>query len=308
MSFFTLADLGASKNISHGWYNTLDQQIESPKTPVGHCQRSGTDSVCPILLSDTEFPYHNETTKTAAAGHSPMLLEDADSINTHGHHINDSPWRSDWGSANSGLAAGPNDHEILVLPIKISTPITGSATQESYGRDIPSDTGASENLDGRCKCLVCMRLPSRSSFYLNLSSVEIGGKMNLPCCIKGCGWSCHVTRDSSWWSRAPFNELLEHVRSHFMQTQPDGTIACTQDHCKYVTKREYDLKRHYKSVHCLNSETFACPVSWYKRHTRGFPRKDKLTSHYKNVHANNTPQGQPTRNIQPKAPASIAPK
>lgn len=76
--------------------------------------------------------------------------------------------------------------------------------------------------------------------------------------------------------------LSKHEKDHFGQP---GHFVCPVDHCGFVTKRWSDLRRHSSTIHCTKAKKFPCSVPWCKyTGENGFTRRDKLTSHFNNVH------------------------
>ncbi|KAL9074467.1 MAG: hypothetical protein Q9161_002255 [Pseudevernia consocians] len=89
------------------------------------------------------------------------------------------------------------------------------------------------------------------------------------------------------YSRAktpPHLEIWKHDNSHYGQP---GKYTSLEQNCQVVTTNFGDLKRHYKAKHCTkyDKEQFPYSVLWCKYSgNNGFARKDKLKSHYKNIH------------------------
>ena len=82
------------------------------------------------------------------------------------------------------------------------------------------------------------------------------------------------------------SDHILHERSHYHTVDADA-FRCVEPDCPFSSKRWPDLVRHYTVKHCTNPKKFQypCPVVWCKYSgSNGFARKDKLKSHYKNVH------------------------
>ena len=141
-----------------------------------------------------------------------------------------------------------------------------------------------------CKCLIC--------YYPGCSSIKFSGwKQN--CTFPGCdelsGLSEFYRDGRPMWKRS------QHEISHYFH---QGAFKCQEEHCTVTTKTFTDLKRHYASRHCKKSKKHACHhVGCKYSGENGFARKDKLTSHLRNVHEGKVPHNQPPRAIQPKAQA-----
>lgn len=88
-------------------------------------------------------------------------------------------------------------------------------------------------------------------------------------------------------------------QSHYRKL---GKFPCTEERCKYSTRRFSDLKRHVGSKHCTRPiKAFSCPILWCKHNGKdGFARKDKLNSHYKTVHGGKLMPGKANQPIKPK--------
>lgn len=113
--------------------------------------------------------------------------------------------------------------------------------------------------------------------------------------------SCQTT------SFEPYSRLAcaEHEKSHYGQP---GKYTCLEQDCQAVTKNFGDLRRHCKTTHCTspNKQSFPCPEPWCKYSgSNGFARKDKLKSHYQNVHEGKPGPVKAGRVIKP---ATLKPK
>ena len=124
----------------------------------------------------------------------------------------------------------------------------------------PTSFEASKN---DCACITCLKiLPHRGQ---SLNSGETF-KCHFPSCPK-------TSRTDLWY----------HETSHYGKY---GKFTCLEQKCQVSTRLFSDLRRHYKT-HCTSpdKEIFSCPVSWCKYSgNNGFVRKDKLKSHYRNIH------------------------
>lgn len=87
-------------------------------------------------------------------------------------------------------------------------------------------------------------------------------------------------------------------RQHFFI---EGLYRCDAPGCTHRCKRWADLERHTSTSHCLNAKKFPCKYPGCERAgDNGFPRKDKLKSHFENVHRG--------VGIPPKHPRALVPK
>ena len=150
----------------------------------------------------------------------------------------------------------------------------------SSAADLASDLSSQKF----CSCISCLQI---------CKSVD-----DLEC--YGGGWSC---RFPSCQNPVVFGELklYKHEKSHYGQPRK---YTCLEQDCDIITKTFGDLKRHYKGKHCTkpNKEQFPCPVLWCKYSgNNGFARKDKLKSHYKNIHEGIPGPAKAGRVIKPAA-------
>ncbi|KAI4136884.1 MAG: hypothetical protein LQ341_005387 [Variospora aurantia] len=92
--------------------------------------------------------------------------------------------------------------------------------------------------------------------------------------------------------------VRQHWRRHSFVS---GLYRCDAPGCTHACKRFADLERHTSTSHCLNAEQFPCSFPGCIRGgTNGFLRKDKLKSHFENVHRG--------VGIPPKQPRALAPR
>lgn len=98
------------------------------------------------------------------------------------------------------------------------------------------------------------------------------------------GMSCRFP-DCSYFTENHSDHIL-HERDHF-QKAGNAAFRCVEQVYSFSSKRWPDLVRHYTVKHCTSPKKFQypCPVLWCKYSgSNGFARKDKLKSHYKNIH------------------------
>ena len=140
----------------------------------------------------------------------------------------------------------------------------------SFAPDLPNGSSSQED----CTCISCLGIGKHLG-----QAWRFDGRFG--CRFPGC--PCMY-----YWQVGPFHEHEkshhEHEKSHYGQT---GKYICLEQTCQVATKNFGDLKRHDKAKHCSNptKEQFPCPVLWCKYSgNNGFARKDKLKSHYKNIH------------------------
>ena len=108
----------------------------------------------------------------------------------------------------------------------------------------------------------------------------------IKCPAPGCSYSSYT------------KALTYHWRSHCFA---DGLYRCFVPDCSHKCKRWADLERHASTAHCLDAKKFPCEYPGCKRGgDNGFVRKDKLRSHFKNVHEG--------IGIAPKHPRTLIPK
>lgn len=142
------------------------------------------------------------------------------------------------------------------------------------GQEIPWASGTmgstianalTEGSGHECSCIACL---------------SVGALKDWP----DHGMSCRFP-DCSYFTKGHSDHIL-HERGHFQQAG-FATFRCVEQVCLFTSKRWPDLVRHYTVKHCTSPTKFRypCPVIWCKYSgNNGFARKDKLKSHYKNVH------------------------
>ncbi|KAL9112907.1 MAG: hypothetical protein Q9187_007699 [Circinaria calcarea] len=165
-----------------------------------------------------------------------------------------------------------------ITPLTSLTPST-SLTHLSSQSPAPASVVIPPNAAGNdCTCIVCTFTKCYKQRY------KPGGYQ---CVITGC-------RYSEWW--AP--DMKKHVKTHYLQSD---RFPCDAPGCKTISVRWSDFLRHYKSNHCSRPQKFPCDVIGCKYGgDNGFPRKDKLTSHKRNVHQGNAAPRKQPRAIKPK--------
>lgn len=162
----------------------------------------------------------------------------------------------------------------------------------SFAPDLPNGSSSQED----CTCISCLGIVIRKPMAAS-SDGSFG------CRFPGCPYRY----DYHWinWYDYPAAPFYEHEKSHYGQT---GKYICLEQTCQVATKNFGDLKRHDKAKHCSNptKEQFPCPVLWCKYSgNNGFARKDKLKSHYKNIHEGKPGPVKAGRVIKP---ATLKPK
>ncbi|KAM0799632.1 hypothetical protein BDR22DRAFT_306267 [Usnea florida] len=132
--------------------------------------------------------------------------------------------------------------------------------QKSSSLSLCSGPVSHEGSENHCPCITCLKIGR-----------EVSGNQDHKCRFPGCH------------SILSLGTTFRHERDHYGQY---GKYTCLEHDCQVSTRFWYELKRHYKK-HCTSpdKEIFSCPVSWCKYSgNNGFLRKDKLKSHYKNIH------------------------
>ena len=130
---------------------------------------------------------------------------------------------------------------------------------------LASDPAGPEASESHCACISCLNI-----FWYGGQSRS--GSEKFKCHFPSC-----LTSETS------SNRLWKHETSHYGMR---GQYKCLEKDCQTVIQNFYELKRHYKK-HCTSpdKEIFSCPVLSCKYSGKnGFSRKDKLKSHYKNIH------------------------
>ena len=179
-------------------------------------------------------------------------------------------------------------------------------------------TGSEMNATGECGEAYTV-MPTQEPFWSSTPDLANNSSRQKDCtCISCCG-AClfsnlvyfgnegYRCRFPSCQEFATFyvGELCGHEKSHYGQP---GKYTCLEQDCHAVLKNFGDLKRHDKAKHCThpNKEQYPCPVLWCKYSgSNGFTRKDKLKSHYKNIHEGKSAPAKAGRVIKP---ATLRPK
>lgn len=141
-----------------------------------------------------------------------------------------------------------------------------------------------------CNCLACFLLPETLKDIYDRNPI---------CKFSSCRKSCReITGTTLYfydgWGKAAFRE---HILQHYYQS---GRYVCQIENCKSTFQRPNDMVRHHRSQHCARREKYPCNVIGCKYSgDNGFARKDKLRSHYKNVHEGQSLPGRSLRTILP---------
>ena len=184
------------------------------------------------------------------------------------------------------------------------------------GDDNQSDSrstqdGIAQNPSEDCLCTNC---------FMEASFIDLGRCPGSEKCKEICGDPGRRFHDSSGlFSRiygCPFADCQlrtcvclggdgfrwrQHLQSH---SGEPGRYHCTAKYCPLANKpfkRWAELSRHCEGAHCKNAKKYHCHVLGCKYHDHlSFVRKDKLTSHIRNVHAGYVAPGQGPRKLKPK--------
>ena len=166
---------------------------------------------------------------------------------------------------------------------------TVTPTQEtswSLDPDLPNDSSSQKH----CTCISCLEIG------VDWFSAPYVADKGIKCRFPGC-----LTILNNLYP----TKFYVHERCHYGQS---GKYTCLEQNCEVVTKNFGDLRRHDKAKHCTNpnKEQFSCPVVWCKYSgNNGFPRKDKLKSHYRNIHEGKPGPAKAGRVLKP---ATLRPK
>lgn len=158
---------------------------------------------------------------------------------------------------------------------------------------------SSPSVKNLCQCIKCSSV-GNASYSLHLAT-KFGKRLvdenftslarwELPCRFPRCG-QFHITTTFfdldgvlGIWGR---ERILKHERDHFHQ---DNKYKCAEHNCRAATTKFSDLRRHHATTHCKNRTLHPCPVIGCKHSgENGWVRKDKLKSHFKNVHQKDFP-------------------
>lgn len=170
--------------------------------------------------------------------------------------------------------------------------VLGSAQQQSppeHQATLPTKE-FSPALDASkvCKCVGC--LYEFTSPYWTPPLSKFCNPTEWQCPIPSCRFTSPPGDYMGW-------DFYYHVIRHtkYIVGQNPSSVApvryrCLEQHCHFNTKRQADLARHYRTKHCENPPKFSCQVLGCKYGgENGFARKDKLKSHYRNVHEGKMP-------------------
>ena len=154
----------------------------------------------------------------------------------------------------------------------------------------PAEVGI---VGGDCNCISCkIKLRFQKAIKLKTSD---GIYSYYPCHFQWCG--CGLFCFNDVWA---IHNWKKHYITHLKQ---DGKYTCGDGDCKRAFSRSVDFFRHSNDVHCKYAQKFPCDVFGCKYGgDNGFRRKDKLTSHKRNVH-----DGKPT-GTSGRLPRTIKPK
>ena len=174
----------------------------------------------------------------------------------------------------------------------------------------PSLASPSTIQSKKCACIVCLGVGVHD--LINFGPEH--------CHFVGCNWTSQWSttylstayfRVKSYWQRGLMNDRAAHAKSHYQQGQgPEESqpFHCPVENCRYKSHRWPDLQRHTTHKHCKNPTKFECAVVGCRHHGEGngFLRKDKLTAHYRSMHAGQRVPGQAARTLQPALASSHA--
>lgn len=153
--------------------------------------------------------------------------------------------------------------------------------ESANAESLPQDFTTSPSPPQRCLCMACL-----------LVGVPGAWTDSTFCRFPGCSYTTFA-----------YDDYISHERDHYHKSV-NPLFHCVEQHCKFTTKRWPDLIRHYTVKHCVSPRKFPCPVPWCKYNNDGFPRKDKLTTHYKNVHQGYSAPRKAMRVIKPAKPSA----
>lgn len=151
-----------------------------------------------------------------------------------------------------------------------------------------------DSLEG-CTCLACAQ--ERHPIIVPLAG---RWESRVHCRIPQCTFLVTYTTRISLSKYHAFKTLCRHEGTHF---EHQGKYKCAETDCDCLAKQFRDLKRHYRAKHCTKTPGYPCDVLGCKYGgENGFHRKDKLASHYKNMHQGRVASVAHRRKILP-APA-----
>ena len=189
--------------------------------------------------------------------------------------------RTDFDSSLAG-AYYPKGYDSEMTMNTSSTSLSLSTHRTYPSSESPAQTSTiiqplASNTGSNCTCIACIIETSPPDFV----------RETRPCILPSCEYKTLYRR-----------EWTTHVKKHFL---PSDRFPCNAPDCKIISVRWSDFLRHCKSSHCRRPQIFPCDVLGCKYGgDNGFPRKDKLMSHKRNVHEGKAvPRKQP-RVIKPK--------
>ena len=231
---------------------------------------------------------------------------------------------------NEILCGAPGrDHKrpLLGAGMDVAVPSESVADKISYTTSPPiepavrADTPSTEvqvtipDRYGKCSCTMCISLgcgtcphlacgfESRHDWSLmRHEHTAHRGEVHFSCRYPGCGRpfaSKHTVYQSASYNR------MVHERKHLEVTDPSGNTKyhCNVQNCSFSSQKWADLRRHCTAKHCTNPnvERYPCPALGCKYSgDNGFLRKDKLKSHYENIHKGNFVRNGAPRALQPR--------
>jgi len=188
-----------------------------------------------------------------------------------------------------------SDDELL-FPVLATVSSSGDGVDKAHSPVL-------DNLEG-CTCLGCVQ--ERPIIHVQIDDRFVGACCRIPPCTFSISmWSPIGNLENLPRVLLPLKfiygkELCSHEGTHFKH---QGRYKCAEGDCGHLTKEWRDLKRHYRAKHCTKTPDFPCDVLGCKfGGENGFHRKDKLASHYKNIHQGIAASTTRRRNILP-APA-----
>ena len=236
---------------------------------------TGPSSKCTILESTENFDARQSTnSQPQASNPSPEIGYGAD------HLCGDESGASEYSRSAYATVLKTTGSETVATG-GCGEAWTIPSTQEQAQSFMP-DPANHVTPEQQCACMSCLKVCSNVWFW----------DQNHKCRFPGCQTSTYLV-------------CLKPEKSHYGQS---GKYACLEQNCQAVTKNFGDLKRHDKAKHCTkpDKEQFPCPVIWCKYSgNNGFARKDKLKSHYKNIHEGKPGPVKTGRVIKP---ATLKPK
>ncbi|KAG6991281.1 hypothetical protein G7Y79_00054g089100 [Physcia stellaris] len=197
-------------------------------------------------------------------------------------------------------------------PCSPSFGLIEAASPSPSGSPDPEDQQeVSNHASAECRCIKCLSLGVVSSVWKAhnewVRAKAQGGSDLPPCRYSGCTatFSYWESQDDDLGSHGPYEIRHVHERSHFEVVDASGfkKYHCNVERCNFSTKRWADLVRHSTTKHCTNPDVqkFPCPdIGCKYGGANGFTRKDKLKSHYDNVHKGNAVLGKAPRALKPK--------